>query len=308
MIGRVRKNNTGIWIGGVVVVGALFGWIAWADEITQDVSNNAQAVASNPPKLPVDPNVINLIQQGRQTVESTQNSMIVENLYGSPPNDMQPIDVMGYTHLQNYCNGSNEGTNCPSDPLLMNGDIKLSTILSGTVYDSSRQAAVQAFLNNLIDPATASGVQNFLQNSPVSAAMSDMAFRKQYAQAIADEALLSVARQPFAEMIAKRTPPSNDQPSEMQLMEQQAMMRFMNSAWSANLSTLTPQQIQEQQVMMQAFQIWMQYQQYRQMERVEALLATTVLQAFQQKKSTSAAFASINSSSSTGAPAASTGD
>lgn len=309
---RGKKSSAGIWTAGIVLMGALFGWIAWADEIAQDVTNNAQA-ASTASKVAVDPSAVTMVQQARETIESTQNNMISGDLYGGAipglPNApaMQPPDLVIYNHLNGYCSGSNEGANCPSDPLLINGDIKVSTLLSGTVYDSARQGAVQLFLNNLMDPSGTSPIANFQKNIPISAAISDPTVKASYAQALTDEALISVARQAFAEIIAKRTPPATGSPSEMQMMEQTAMQRGMSSAWAASLATLTPQQIQIEQAKMQAFELWMQYQQYRQTEVVQALLAASIVQSFQRSKAVASTFSQMQNSGSTSAPAASTG-
>jgi len=308
-----KKSSAGIWTVGVVFMGALFGWIAWADEVAQDVTNNAQA-ASAVSKLAVDPSAVTMIQQSRETIESTQNNMIAEDLYGGAIPGlaglpaMQPPDLVILNHLSNYCSSaSNEGSSCPSDLLLINGDIKVSTLLSGTVYDSARQGAVQSFLNNLLEPAGTSPITNFQKNMPISAAITDPTVKANYAQALSDEALVSVARQAFAEIIAKRTPPAAGALSEMQMMEQTAMERGLSSAWAANLANLTPQQIQIEQAKMQAFEVWMQYQQYRQTEVLQALLAASIVQSFQRSKAVSNTFSQMQNSSSTSTPASTSG-
>jgi len=303
-----KKGGLGILMAGVTVMGALLGWIAYADEIGTDVATTAIAIGNATNNvLPMDPSAVQLINLVRQTVEGVHNSSVMQELYGASTNvnGVAGADVVLADHFTNYC-GLLDGPPCTLDPLLMYGDMKISSLLSGTVYDGSRQQAAQIYLSNLLDPPAVIGVANFNADMPVNVATlaNSPKTKAAFVQAVSDEAMVSIIREPFANMMAIRMPPpangSNPPgPSQMQMMEEVAMQRFMSSAWatSMTLPTTTPQQIMAQQAMMQAYQVWMSYQQYRQMERVEALLSVLALQNFRQQKATAAQVSQAQNSS-----------
>jgi len=311
-----KKGGFGILMAGVAVMGGLLGWIAYADEISNDLAGTAAAIQNATNKtLSLDPSAAQLTTQVRETVEAIHNSAIMQDLFGAPANanGVALPDVMLANHFTNYCSMlEGAGALCTLDPLLMYGDMKISSLLSGTTYDAPRQQAAQVFLSNLMDPPAAAGVTNFNANMPVNVATlanGSPQTKAAFVQALSDEALVSIMREPFANMIAIRTPqPASGSnpagPSQMEMMEATVMQRFMNTEWAAslNLPTTTPQQIAAQQAMMQAFQMWLSYQQYRQMERIEALLSVTALQSFRQQK---AAAAQINQAQNAPIPGAS---
>jgi hypothetical protein len=297
-----KKSGLGILMAGVTVMGVLVGWIAYAGEIETDAAATAAAVSATTNNiLPLDPSAVQLITQTGEAVQAIQNNAITQDLFGGSTNTngMAPSDVVLTNHFSNYC-GPLEGE-CMlalTDSLFWNGDMKISSILYGAAYDANRLQAAQVFLQNLIYPPAAPGVTNFNTNMPVNVATlanGSPQTKAAFVQAISDEALMSIIREPFANMIAVRTPPlasgSNPAgPSQMQIMQDTAMERAMSSTWAASMNapTTTPQQIMAQQAIMQAFQVWQAHQNYLQMERVQALLSVLALQNFRQQKAASA--------------------
>lgn len=281
---------------GVGIISIWYGCIAYAGEIETDVSNNAQAISTQTNStIKIDASAVQQMGQKGNNVESLQNNSATQALYGTTPNGMAPADAVLTKHFQSYCAANStveSGSNCTADPLLQFGDIKVSSILSGTVYSAPRAQAAQDFLMNLLDSPEAPGVANFSANIPVNAAKiaADPTLKSSYVKALTDEALISVIRQPFVEMMAKRTalPQNAGGQSEMQMMEQQAIQRFMSADWVNTLKQMKPEQVQQDQALMQAYQIWLEYQRYRQMERVEALLSILALQNFRSAKNTDA--------------------
>ncbi len=301
---------------GVTLMGALLGWIVYADELSQDVATNFPTSASGTPLVnpPIDSANISLISQTRDQAETNINAQITNTLYGTPPTSIGMVDThfTGALLDQGFCGGPETG-NCPTDPLLQYGDEKGSVLWAGTFYDQSRKSAASVFLNNLLNPAGVPGITNFqAQMSSNNMSPADVTGSPQtqaaFVQAMSDVTALSIIAAPFAEMMAKRTQVTasgNNPPpavSQMQVMEQQGMARAMSSTWAASLATLTPQQVQIQQAIMQANQLWLEYERYRQTERVEALLALLALQNLRTSKAVaatvSASAASSNSSSS----------
>lgn len=289
------KHSISVMVAGIGLIGVLYAWIAYADEISNDVNQNAAMIAANTKnKITLDPAATQLMIQVSTAVVTGQNNAIEAELF-SNPNAMSPVAAMITNHFTNYCIPNLEiGSNCPTDVLLQAGDIKVSSILSGTVYDSARSQAAQIYLTNLFDPPGGPAITQF--STPLGAP-EDPGTQAIVAQALADEAVVSVARQPFLEMIAKRMPSSSNGPSEMQLMEQQAIERFMSNTWRNSVTTMTAQQLAQEQVRMQAYQLWMDYQRYRQMERIEALLGVVVMQNFRQQKALANATSSAKPSS-----------
>ncbi len=243
------------------------------------------------PAYGLDSDAQQALIQKRNWVENFQNTAFRRDLYSTNP---LPVPSMMMTqHLTQYCSSPSEGENCPSDPLLTLGDVKLSSILGGSGYDTARDQAAQAFMSTLLSPVdNTMGVSNFQDRRPIDALTltNDPNLLQKYAQALSDEALLSVIRYPFAVMMAKRTIPSVSGAnttlslSEMQLMENTALQRQMSSDWQKNVVNLTPDQVQQELLRIAAADLFMKQQSYQQMERVEALLALLNLQTLRQYK------------------------
>ncbi len=289
-----------VWASGLGLMAALYAWVAVA--ATDAATVVSTGVGSN---NPIDPAIQNMIVQRDSTIQNQHNTAIQADLYN--PTTLSPADALVVQHLSGYCASGVETGKCSSDPSLMFGDIKVSSILGGSSYDEASKAAAQAFLQTLLTPLDNSAVSSFQSYGTINADMlsKNPTLKQQYVQALSDEALLSVVRQAFGGMMAKRTPPTASEgaaamPSEMALMEQEALKRWMNNSWKTNLVNLNPTQIQQELALMQASQLYVEYQRYQQMERVEALLAVSVLQNYRNQKNANAVLTNASTIPDTG--------
>ncbi len=294
---KAEKRDKGkLWamVFGISIMGVLYGWFVYAGEIETEVSKVAQASAmsmsgsgSIPLPTVMNPEAIQMMTSVRNAVEGQQNSGIISDMYNLNP--MSPDDALITRHFTDYCSPGLEFGVCETDPLLVFGDVKVSSILTGSSYSTARIKAAQDYMSNLFGN---SSVMNFQGNIPmdVGKILADPTLKKGYVSALRDETLLSIMRQPFAEMIAKRTvPEGEDAISEMQFMEERAIKRVFNKQWADSLDGMQDKELQKEQLKMQAYQVWMDYQRYRQMERVEALLSLSALQNHQGAKNAQAA-------------------
>lgn len=291
-----NKSPLIVWMGSITLIAALCAWVAGAatNPGTGTTGNNALTIPGGSASQDTpDPAIQSLLDQNTLSVQNQQNTAILQDMYNATR--LSPTDTLLTQHLSGYCNDAVATGACTSDPSLMFGDTKVSSVLGGSSYDSARQAAAQAFLDTLLTAVDSSGVSNFQSTRPINAdtLSKNPTLKQQFVQALSDEAVLSVVREAFAGMIAKRTPPTAAQgaeatPSEMALMEQEALKRWMNKTWSSNFAKLSPAEMQQDMAAMQASQLWTAYQSYRQMERVEALLAVLVLQNYRTQKNTGA--------------------
>jgi hypothetical protein len=334
-----KRTLWGLGLGlGVTVIGGLYSWLVYAGEIETDFGKIATEISqANSGSMPLDPTAITMETQAANTNEQQLNNAISAGLYSIGPLASDPTATRAAniltSHFSSYCMQGVEGSSCPSDVLLQYGDTKLSTLLAGTVYDAPRQAAATQFLYNLI-PIPGKNLAPFLNSdgktdvsqfpttlpsdNPNSQNYSNP--QQSFADALTDQATISIARQPYSEMIAKRTAPSGGGDSVMQMMERVAMQRHMSTAWAANLnpaisSSLTPTQAQTQLAtqannmlqeiaLMQAYHVWLEYERYRQTERLEALLSALVIQNYKSGQAISSQVSSAPpASSATGAPA-----
>lgn len=303
--GKRTSGRLGIVLLAVSIMCILYGWVAYAAEdspaIDKDVDTvNDLATSGSPltkPPVSVGPPTpppaftsfaTQFMQQLGEGIQSLINSGTKSAFYGIGETDA--AKAMAYQHFKYYCAGAETGEDCATDPLLKNGDIKVTSIMFGTSYtdaDGRRMRAANDYLNNLFVPSTGPLVPNFTQDLKdgkldIATVIGDTKLLAKYTKALSDETLLSIPKQSFAEMIAKRTVPGTDAGgvSEMQLMEAEAIKRFMSAAWmQTTKNPITPAiQIQQEMAIMQAYQNWMAYQQYRQLERIEALLAGLIVQ------------------------------
>lgn len=230
-----------------------------------------------------------------------------------------PADVIVTTHLLGYCAGSSTiekalGVSCPSDPLMQDADIKVSTLLSGFRYDDEgvRENAAKMFMNNFVQPFP---TPDYLDenNQLLKDSLTKPEQLKRLADALTEQALLSPARYSLAEMVAKRSPVSTKKGavSMMEVWEKEAAQRFLNSVWQNNMAALKnkalsdnkPEQVVLYEIaMMDAFRNWMEYERYRQTERVEALLAALLSLQYKQAKGGAAVLSATSDSSSSSPP------
>lgn len=233
--------------------------------------------------------ILNVVQDIQ--VKGINENLYLQYLTPQSGNATSPYDDLFTNHYYGACaqSSTNEGNaanaKCQTDTMLQHGDLKVSSVLDGFVYQNpDREIMARLFVNNLINPFPSEILRD--PNSLSADKIKDPGYRKQVAEALADQAVLSVAREPFAEMVAKRKQVSAvSNSSMMQVMEKEAAQRFLNAAWQQKmqknienaLNKNKPEQaVLYEMAMMQAYQNWMVYQQYRQMERVEALLSALV--------------------------------
>lgn len=303
---KVKKGRRHLGTALLVacVVSVLLGWAAYAGNapdsptVDQDVGDVNQKVLSGspltqpppPPSIGPEPPIpagildvaTHFMEQMTEGLLSLVNTSTTDTFYGA---GIEAAKAMVARHFDRYCAGAETG-NCPSDPLLQYGDVKMTSILAGTAYDGSRAQAAQDYLTNLFVPPSTPLVANFSADLKdgkldVATVVNDPKLLKKYTQALSDETVLSAARQSFAQMMARRTVSGSDAGSisEMQLMESEAIKRFMSANWVQMIQkSTTAVQLQQEMTAMQAYQNWMAYQQFRQMERIEALLATLIVQ------------------------------
>lgn len=306
------RNKSGVWgfVLGVTAMGALYGWFAYADEIAQDVNAvAAQVSAVTGNNYPVDPAAVNLMIESQKVAEVQQNNGIIADMYSqgplaSDPNAPRSTNILT-SHFDKFCskNGPESG-NCTDDPLLEFGDGKVSSILSKAKLNDVSKDAINQFLYNLI-PIPANNLAPFVTNGkvditkfPTSLDSADPNAKnyknpqKSFADAYAETALLSIARHPYAEMIGKRTSPSDGGESIMQMMERVAMQRYMSSAWATAVKTMQTNDLLKEMVLMQAYQNWLETERYKQTERLEALLSAMIIQNVKSSQAIQASFSS----------------
>lgn len=243
-------------------------------------------------------NKINVIQ-----IEGINRGLYQQGLYNDDPaKSVTPAKELATMHLFSYCaksaSNENENYSCRQEPTLQHADIKLSTLLSGFRYGYddelkvNREDTARIVANNIVEPFPSDKLSAITAISKAN--VSDLQARDDIAKALAAQALLSVAREPFAEMIAKRSVVSAINQSPMEIMEKEAAMRFLNKVWqkemSLNITNAKNNKKPEQAVLyeialMNAYQNWLEYERYRQMERVEALLAATLALNYRQAAS-----------------------
>jgi len=304
--GVLREKSPWVLTGGIAAIGILYALIVYAESGGGTGPENATTAATT------------------QVIDTIQTQGILGSLYDTGsmgdttlnPNATSRADVVVGNHFANYCGSPETGTNCPTNPLLQFGDAKVSTLLSATTYDQDRSKAVNQFLYNFIPgptnnfkPLMQGGTTISQSNLPVSLPTSDPnsslypSPENEFADALSDQTLLSMARQAMGEMIAKRSTPAISGNSEtiMAMMDRIATSRQLNKDWFTSvtntnpISALTSQQMMQEQLQMQAFQVWLEYQRYLQMERVEALLSAMVVQGYRQRQAVTARLGPVGS-------------
>jgi hypothetical protein len=178
------------------------------------------------------------------------------------------------------CTGQTSGVDAMSAQLLEMGDIRTSVLLEPTVYTDIIDLAAQNFIRNITMPFPSTTYKNYISNPSTFAKNTTQ--RKNYANYMANQALLGVARYAMDEMYGMRVPGSllgasgNAQSqSIISVMENEATRRFTDPAYAAFLTnaSTTQMQLMVEMAAMQSFELWMNYQNYRQNERIAALLS-----------------------------------
>lgn len=168
---------------------------------------------------------------------------------------------------------------------LQHGDLKISSLLSYPTYGPAERVLADEFIRNLISPFPSSTIRSLFQKDP---GLEKQATSNRYAQLLATQAKLSVARNSLNEMYARRVPPSESGRSVMQVMDDEVNRRFANQRWYEGVSISSEAALLRELAHLEAFHTWMLYQQFLQNERIEALLATSISQQNEQFKIMSA--------------------
>ncbi len=199
-------------------------------------------------------------------------------------------------HIEGYCSPSikneQEGFSCAgqlanlkmdlvSAQFLEMGDIRTSVLLEPTVYTPVINLAAQNFIRNITMPFPTQIYANYISNP--NKFSSNVTQRKAYANYLASQALLGVARYAMDEMYGMRVAgsvigatDSAASQSILSIMENEASRRFIEPAYAAFLAdTKNTDQtaMVRDMAAMQAFQLWMHYQSYKQNERIAVLLS-----------------------------------
>lgn len=281
-----------------------------SQEIKKDVDELTQSISEKPE----DVDLLNkLLTKERGVVESIQNEGIKAGLYdrgvGIAEDGNQNAQIVEL-HYNGFCNSDDpSGLKCQTDPLSANGDIKFSTLISGSKLDQHRSDVSELF------------VQYFIQPDPPSKFKGGAGIGKEpwtnaevynnLSKYLIQQSLFSVAREPFAEMIGKRSlvtvkdkQGNETKTSIMSKMEQQASQRFMNQGWYDQLkkdkdAILATQKQKPDPVVsallplfeittMEAYRTWLEFERYKQGERIEALLSGILVELNKQSEKTAA--------------------
>lgn len=186
------------------------------------------------------------------------------------------------------CSGQS-GLNATTAQFLEMGDIRASVLLESTVYpvdgggasQSVLDLAAQNFIRNITMPFPSSMYANYISNP--NTFNKNTSQRKAYANYMANQALIGVARYALDEMYGMRVPGSimgvsgggSENQSILSVMENEASRRFMDPNYVSFLTATSTDQIAllREIAAMHAFGLWMNYQNYRQNERIAALLS-----------------------------------
>lgn len=211
-----------------------------------------------------------------------------------------------------YCASSSTSEarfQCQTDALLQHGDINAASLLSGFRYDNAREIAARLFINNLVNPfPTEELLDPKVLQDPTSAVNS-----KIIAEALAEQAVLSTAREALASVFAKRKPVDGIQGSDsfMQIMEREASKDFLNAAWQAQMKKLYVEAIAKgkpevailyQNAMREAYTTFLLYQTYREIEESKVLMAALLAITERQQKAATAVVRSATSGANISTP------
>ncbi len=145
---------------------------------------------------------------------------------------------------------------------------------------------------------------------------SDPTFKQAYATALADQALLSVARQPLVEMIARRSISGQQTQTLMEAFESQACQRLFDNGWQCNMQiayytalnkpntnnpSCSPQNVPDKSkqpdlvgaatidmTVQMATSTCLEFEKFKQNEVIQALLAAQISQQYRQAQNAAA--------------------
>lgn len=178
------------------------------------------------------------------------------------------------------------GNDTVSAQFLEMGDIRASVLLEPSLYTPILALTAQNFIRNITMPFPSLTFANYISNPTTFAKNTSQ--RTGFANHLAGNALLSVARYALDEMYGMRIPGSTiggtassgaaAGQSIMQVMENEATRRFTDPNYVAFLTNTSTDQtaLLREIAAMHAFGLWMDYQNYKQNERIAALLSATL--------------------------------
>lgn len=191
------------------------------------------------------------------------------------------VEKDGFQCVSQSGNLNNDAT---SAQFLEMGDIRTSVLLEPIVYTDVLSYAAQNYIRNITLPFPSASFANYISNPSTFSKNSTQ--RTAYANFMANQALLSVARYALDEMYSMRVSGTTmgasgnaaSNQSILSIMETESSRRFSDPNYVAFLKDPTTLQVDflREIAAMQAFDLWMQYQNYRQNERIAALLAASL--------------------------------
>lgn len=287
-----------IWSGIITLGLVAFLPVAHADYVNEsEFANNGQAAQVLEAAIDQYLRPIEVQQIGNAVYNSAENYSFI-NMGTTNPSSSPQIDFVTQ-HTTVYCSpnvpneknafnctGQSQNTDSTTAQLLEMGDLRPSVLLEPTAYNNQALWwAAHNYIRNVTMPFPTPTFANFISKPETFA--NNASQRRAYANYMANQSLLSVARYALDEMFGMRIPGNSmggnagnaGTLSIMQVMENEASRRFMdpNYAGSANsflnAASTTQVDILRDMAAMQAFDLWMKYQTYKQNERIAALLS-----------------------------------
>ncbi len=236
-------------------------------------------------------------------------SLYLQGLGNSNPSkELFTNHYFGYAAKSSTNESSGSTFDFAKDPALQFADVNAGNLIQGFRYDSDNpkmEEAAKLFANNLVNPFPTATVSDPSLLTP--AKLQDPKNQQLLAQALADQAIQSTARQALAAIIAKRHPIKelNDR-SFMEIMEKEASQYFLNDAWQQQMKKNYEEAMQKadklkssgkgdptplyelalsiHQARSEAYTNFVLYQMYREMEQNKLLLAGVIAVLQQQGK------------------------
>ncbi|MGE3318832.1 MAG: hypothetical protein AB7I18_06010 [Candidatus Berkiella sp.] len=152
------------------------------------------------------------------------------------------------------------------------GGLLQSTVINESVDPKTKQVPSQTIVNLLTNPFPT-------YNADLAQRLKTGALeprdKEDLGRIIGQYALMGVSANAWADIIARRTPPSSgDGKSVMQIMQQTAKDRFTSKDWYAAIGTASETALLREMTHMMAYNQWVQYQQFRMQEQQVSLLAS----------------------------------
>ncbi len=213
-------------------------------------------------------------------------------LYATPlPGERVQGDVFNNflaNHEQYFCAPSSGVENvfgapdCRSnEPTYQYGELKLSSLLAPTIYNSGQQALAESVIQTLTTPFPDSSISDL-----VTGGLAKSSDKVYVAKVMSKHAGMSAARNSLNEMYGARLSSAVGSPPQatsiISIMQTEATRRFENPAWYDAVGQSSSEALLRELVHMESYRLWTDYYRYRQNERIEALLAIMTAQGSDQ--------------------------